>query len=212
MNDHPAQSVRRKTDSSINVALRAVKEGRAEAMLSAGNSGAVMAASLMTLKRIKGIDRPAITTGLPNVKGGSSFILDLGAVTDPKPINMVQFAVMGQVYAQAVLEIDDPTVGLLSNGEEESKGNNLIRATWPLLNSTEGLNFAGNVEGNEVTAGSVDVYVTDGFTGNVVLKTMEGASSMLTQVIREEITSTLLRKLAALILKPAFRDVSYQLH
>ncbi|HWV35554.1 MAG TPA: phosphate acyltransferase PlsX [Thermomicrobiales bacterium] len=211
MDDHPAQAVRRKTDNSISVALRLVKEGRADAMLSAGNSGAVMAGALMTLGRINGIDRPAITTGIPNVKGGFSFILDLGAVTDPKPINMVQFAVMGQVYAQAVVGIDDPTVGLLSNGEEESKGNNLVHGTWPLLNSTEGLNFVGNVEGKDIPAGTVDVYVTDGFTGNVVLKTIEGVASMLMHVIREEITSTLPRKLAALTLKPAFREIGYKM-
>lgn len=211
MDDHPAQAIRRKSDSSISVALRAVKEGRADAMLSAGNSGAVMAGSLMTLGRIRGIDRPAIITGIPNAKGGFSFILDLGAVTDPKPINMVQFAVMGQVYAQAVVGIEDPTVGLLSNGEEQSKGNNLVHATWPLLNSTEGLNFAGNVEGKDIPAGAVDVFVTDGFTGNVVLKTIEGVASMLMQVIRDEITSTLPRKLAALALKPAFREIASSL-
>lgn len=211
MDDHPAQAIRRKSDSSINVALRAVKDGRADAMLSAGNSGAVMAGSLMTLGRIKGIDRPAIITGIPNINGGFSFILDIGAVTDPKPINMVQFAVMGQVYAQAVVGIDDPTVGLLSNGEEDSKGNNLVHATWPMLNSTEGLNFVGNVEGKDIPTGTVDVFVTDGFTGNVVLKTIEGVASMLMHVIREEITTSLPRKLAALALKPAFREIGAKL-
>jgi len=211
MDDHPAQAVRRKTDSSINVALRLVKEGRAQAMMSAGNSGAVMAGALMTLGRIKGIDRPAITSELPNARGGSSLIVDLGAVTDPKPINMVQFAVMGQVYAQAMMDIQDPKIGLISNGEESSKGNALILNTWPLLNATEGLNFVGNVEGKDIAAGTVDVFVTDGFTGNVILKSLEGAAGMIVQIIREEITSTLPRKLAALVLKPAFREVGRKL-
>jgi glycerol-3-phosphate acyltransferase PlsX len=211
MDDHPAQAIRRKTDSSISVALRLVKDGKAAAMLSAGNSGAVMAGALMTLGRIKGIDRPAITSGIPNAQGSFSLIVDLGAVTDPKPINMVQFAVMGQVYAQAVMGIENPTIGLVSNGEESSKGNALVLNSWPLLNATEGLNFVGNVEGKDIAAGSVDVYVTDGFTGNVILKTIEGVASMLIQLIREEITSTLPRKLAALVLKPAFRAVASKL-
>ncbi len=211
MNDHPAQSVRRKTDSSINVALRLVKEGKASAMMSAGNSGAVMASSLMTLGRIPGIDRPAIISGIPNAKGSFSFIVDLGAVTDPKPINMVQFAVMGQIYARSVMDIPNPTIGLVSNGEEASKGNALIQKAYPLLNATAGLNFVGNVEGKDIPAGTVDVYVMDGFTGNVVLKTIEGVASMLIQVIREEITNTLVRKMAALVLRPAFRNIAKKL-
>ena len=211
MDDHPAQAVRRKTDSSINVALRLLKEGRADAMLSAGNSGAVMAASLMVLGRIKGIDRPAITSGIPNAKGTYSLIVDLGAVTDPKPMNMVQFAVMGQVYAQAVMGVPNPTIGLVSNGEEASKGNGLVQQAHPLLRATEGLNFVGNVEGKDIATGTVDVFVMDGFTGNVVLKTIEGTASMLMHLVRAEITSTLPRKLAALMLKPAFRQVASKL-
>jgi len=207
MDDHPAQAVRRKADSSINVALRLVKEGRAQAMLSAGNSGAVMAASLMILGRIKGIDRPAITAGIPNAKAGFSLLLDLGAVTDPKPINLVQFAIMGQVYAQTVMGIANPRIGLVSNGEEPSKGNALVQHVHPLLQATRGLNFAGNVEGRDIAAGTVDVFVTDGFTGNVVLKTAEGVATMLVDLLRKEITSTLPRKIAALMLKPAFRKL-----
>lgn len=211
MDDHPAQAVRRKPNSSINLALRLVKEGRAQAMLSAGNSGAVMAASLMTLGRIKGIDRPAITSGIPNAKGSFSLIVDLGAVTDPKPMNMVQFAVMGQVYAHTVMSIANPTIALVSNGEEASKGNALVQQAYPLLSATEGLNFVGNVEGRDIAAGTVDVFVTDGFTGNVVLKTIEGTASMLMHLVREEITSTITRKLAALVLKPAFRQIASRL-
>lgn len=211
MHDHPAQAVRRKSDSSINVALRLVKEGRAQAMMSAGNSGAVMAASLMILGRIKGIDRPAIAAGIPNAKAGYSLLLDMGAVADPKPINLVQSAVMGQVYAQSVMEIENPIIGLVSNGEEASKGNALVQQVHPMLNATEGLNFVGNVEGRDIVAGDVDVIVTDGFTGNVILKTAEGVASMLVDLLRTEITSTLPRKLAALVLRPAFRALGAKL-
>lgn len=211
MDDHPAQAVRRKTDSSINVALRLVKDGKAQAMLSAGNSGAVMAASLMVLGRIKGIDRPAITAGIPNAKAGFSFLVDIGAVTDPKPINMVQFAMMGQVYAQAVVGIANPTIGLVSNGEESTKGNALIQQVHPILNATEGLNFIGNVEGKDIPAGTADVFVMDGFTGNVILKTVEGVATLLMDMLRQELTASWPRKLAALMLKPAFRSVGKKL-
>lgn len=211
MDDHPAQAVRRRTDSSINVALRLVKDGKAQAMLSAGNSGAVMAASLMVLGRIKGIDRPAITAGIPNAKGGFSFLVDIGAVTDPKPVNMIQFAMMGQVYAQAVVGIENPSIGLVSNGEEPGKGNALIQQVHPLLNVTEGLNFIGNVEGKDIPAGTADVFVMDGFTGNVILKTIEGVATLLMDMLKQELTATWPRKIAALMLKPAFRTVARKL-
>lgn len=211
MEDHPAQAVRRKPNASMNVAMRLVKDGKADAMLSAGNSGAMMASALMVLGRIKGIDRPAITSGVPNGKGGSTMLVDLGAVSDPKPLNLVQFAVMGEVYAQTVVGIPHPTVGLLSNGEEASKGNQLVQKVHPLLKATEGLNFIGNVEGRDILTGDVDVVVMDGFTGNVVLKSIEGTASMLMQVIKTEVTASPLRKLGALLLKPAFRAVATRL-
>lgn len=211
MDDHPAQAVRRKPDASMNIAMRLVKDGKADAMISAGNSGAMMASALMVLGRIKGIDRPAITSGVPNGKGGSTMLVDLGAVADPRPLNMVQFAVMGQVYAQTVVGIPNPTIGLLSNGEEASKGNQLVQKVYPLLQATEGLNFIGNVEGRDILGGDVDVVVMDGFTGNVVLKSIEGTASMLMQVIKTEVTSSPLRKLGALLLKPAFRAVAKRL-
>jgi glycerol-3-phosphate acyltransferase PlsX len=211
MHDHPAQAVRRKPDSSINVALRLVKEGKADAMLSAGNSGAVMAASLMVLGRIKGIDRPAITSGVPNAKGSFSLLVDLGAVTDPKPINMVQFAVMGQIYARSVMGFENPTIGLVSNGEEESKGNALVLQVHPMLKATEGLNFIGNIEGNDILAGDVNVCVMDGFTGNVVLKSIEGVVTLMMNLLKEELTASFPRKIGALMLKPAFRSVAGRL-
>src|SRR5680860_636368 len=131
MDDHPAQAVRRKPQSSINVALRLIADGRADAMISAGNSGAVMAAALMVLGRVKGIERPAIASYLPTARG-NTLLLDLGAVTDPKPSNMVQFAEMGQVYVERILNVQNPTIGLLSNGEEPTKGNALVQQVHPL--------------------------------------------------------------------------------
>ena len=212
MHDHPAQAVRRKRNSSINVALQLVRDGQAEAMISAGNSGAVMTASLMILGRVKGIERPAIATHLPSLTK-KTLVLDLGAVTDPRPTNMIQFALMGQVYCERVLDIANPTVGLLSNGEEPTKGNLFVQTVHPLLAQTPGLNFIGNIEGKDVPMGTVDIVVTDGFTGNVVLKTAEGVVSMLTTMLRQEFTSTWPRKLAALMLRPGIkklrRDLDY---
>ncbi len=210
MDEHPAQAVRRKPDSSIVVALKAVKDGAADAVVSAGNSGAVMAGALMVLGRIPGIERPAIASYMPSARS-RTLVLDLGAVTDPKPVNLVQFALMGKVYAERVLDRADPTIGLLSNGEEPTKGNQLVQSVYPLLSQTPGIRFHGNVEGKDVALGTVDVVVTDGFTGNVVLKTAEGVATMLTDILRDELTSTLPRKLAAFILRPAFQAVRQRL-
>lgn len=211
MHDHPAQAVRRKKDASMNVAMRMVKDGSADAMLSPGNSGAMMASALLNLGRIKGIDRPAITSGVPNARKAFTMMVDLGAVTDPKPLNMLQFAMMGEVYAETVVGLNNPTVGLLANGEEESKGNALVQKVHPMLKEMEGINFIGNVEGRDILTGEVDVVVADGFTGNVALKAIEGTASVLMKLLKEEITSTLPRKLAALALKPAFKAVAARL-
>ncbi len=204
MDDHPAQAVRRKPQSSINVALRLIADDRADVMVSAGNSGAVMAASLLVLGRVRGIERPAIASYIPTVKG-KSLLLDLGAVTDPKPSNLVQFAEMGEVYVERILNVKSPTIGLLSNGEEPTKGNALVQQVHQLLAAREDLNFVGNVEGKDVTMGTVDIVVTDGFTGNVALKTAEGVAMFLMELLREEMTSTVPRKIAAYVLRPAFR-------
>lgn len=211
MHDHPAQAVRRKQDNPISVSLRCVKDGSANAAVSAGNSGAMMAAALMVLGRIKGIDRPAITGGVPNATGGLTTVVDLGAVTDPKPLNMVQQAMMADVYARTVLGIQSPRIGLMANGEEDSKGNILVQTVHPMLKQLEGINFVGNIEGPDVLNGRVDVVVADGFTGNVMLKSIEGTASMLMQVIREELTASPVRKLAAAVLRPAFRSVAARL-
>jgi glycerol-3-phosphate acyltransferase PlsX len=207
MEDHPAQAVRRKPDSSLMRAIRAVKDGEADAMVSAGNSGAVMAGSLMSLGRIPGIERPAISSYMPSLSG-RCLVLDLGAVTDPKPAHLVQFALMGQTYSRYVLNVPEPTIGLLSNGEEPSKGNQLTVTVHGLLAQTPGIDFRGNVEGKDIPLGTVDIVVTDGFTGNIALKTAEGTATLLMETLKRQLTANIVRKLAALILKPAFKDVA----
>ncbi len=210
MDEHPAQAIRRKPKASIPVALREVQAGRSAGAISAGNSGAMMAASLLVLGRIAGIDRPAIGSFLPSARS-RTLVLDLGAVTDPKPHHLVQFAIMGRVYAERILGISNPTLGLLSNGEEPTKGNQFVQEVYPLLARADGLNFQGNVEGKDVPLGTVDIVVTDGFTGNVALKVAEGVATMMTDLLRSELTATLPRKLASLALRPAFRSVRSRL-
>jgi glycerol-3-phosphate acyltransferase PlsX len=210
MDEHPAQAARKKPHSSIAVALGAVKSGRADAMVSAGNSGAVMASALIVLGRIAGVERPAIAAFLPGSEG-TSLLLDLGAVTDPRPAQMVQFARMGSIYVERALSKPHPTVALLSNGEEPTKGNQFVQEVFPLLQAAPSLNFVGNVEGKDVLKGTIDVIVTDGFTGNVALKVAEGTASLLTTVLREELTKSLHRKLAAAVLKPAFQALRRKL-
>lgn len=210
MAEAPAQAVRRKPRSSIAVALEAVAAGEAAAMVSAGNSGAAMAAALMVLGRIPGIDRPAIAAPFPT-RRGRTLVLDLGAVTDPKPHHLVQFARMGVVYAEKVLEIARPTVGLLSNGEEATKGNLLVQEAYQLLAAAEGLDFRGNVEGKDIPRGVVDVVVTDGFTGNIALKVAEGVASFVGETIRREIEAAGWRKIGAALLRPAFASARTKL-
>lgn len=210
MGEHPAQAVRAKPKSSIVVAIKEVKEGRAEAMVSAGHSGAVMAAALFSLGRIRGIERPAIASTIPTLRG-QTLVLDLGAVTDPKPQHLVQFALMAQVYAERIMGLNNPSVGLLSNGEEPSKGNSFVQQVYPLLLATPGLNFTGNIDGKDVPGGTVDIVVTDGFTGNVALKVAEGTATLMTELLRKELTATVPRKLAALFLRSGFRGVRRRL-
>jgi glycerol-3-phosphate acyltransferase PlsX len=204
--DHPAQAVRRKPRSAIALALQAVRDRRADALVSAGNSGAVMAGALFTLGRIRGIDRPAIAGYLPSMKG-KTLVLDMGAVADPRPGHLVQFAQMGSIYIERAFGVAQPRVGLLSNGEEPSKGNQLVQETFPLLAAAPGIDFYGNVEGNDITRGVVDVVVTDGFTGNVALKTAEGAAALINHTVRARLTSSIFRKALAALLYPAFNEV-----
>lgn len=209
MREHPATAVRRKKDSSIVVGVRLLKEGRADAFVSAGNTGAVMAAALFVLGRCPGIDRPAIGSVIPTANG-RTLLIDAGANTDPRPENLLQSARMGSIYVSAVTGIERPAVGLLSNGEEETKGNALTLEAHALLRESE-LNFKGNVEGRDIPRGAVDVVVADGFTGNVALKTVEGVAEMLFGLIRAEVTRDARNQLGALILRPAFRRVARRL-
>jgi len=175
MDEDPGQGVRRKKDSSLVRAAEAVRDGRALAMVSAGNTGATMASALLRMGRLKGIARPAIATPIPRLGSHPSLLLDAGANTDCTPAMLVQFAQMGAVYSTARYGVADPTVALLSIGEERSKGTGLVKEAHGLLVATEGIHFVGNVEGRDLLRGAPDVVVTDGFTGNVALKTLEGS-------------------------------------
>lgn len=209
MGEHPADAVRRKKQASLTLALELVRDGKALGAVSAGNSGAMMAASLFTLKRIAGVDRPALGGLLPT-KNGVCFLLDIGANTDCKPEYLQQFAFMGSVYMQRIFHIQAPRVGLLSNGEEETKGNKQVLEAHPLLKSnaeTLGINFLGNVEGRDIFLGNADVVVCDGFVGNVILKASEGLAETIISLLREQMTSTVVNKLAAAVLKPSLRKV-----
>ncbi|SDM17452.1 phosphate:acyl-[acyl carrier protein] acyltransferase [Geoalkalibacter ferrihydriticus] len=203
MQDSASDAVRKKKDSSIRVAFNMVKEGDAHAVVSAGNSGATMAAGMFVLKRVRGIDRPAIATIMPNLRD-QTLVLDVGGNVDCKPLHLAQFAAMGDVYARHILGKKNPRVGLLSNGEEEKKGTELTRETHGILKSSH-FNYVGYVEGRDIFNGTVDVVVCDGFVGNVVLKVSEGVADAMTTMLRREFDGRLLAKLGFLLAKPAFR-------
>src|ERR1700694_1528273 len=205
MNDHAAAAVRRKHDASIRVAARLVAEGSADAVVSAGNSGGVMAAAIFELKRIAGLDRPAIGTLIPG-KTGYSFMLDAGANADVKPAWLAQFALLGDAYARRLMGIENPRLGLLANGEEETKGNAITVEAHGLVARLP-INFVGNVEGKQLFDGSVDVVVTDGFTGHVALKTIEGVAEFLLTTIRDEAKKSLRGIAGGLLLKPSIGNI-----
>jgi glycerol-3-phosphate acyltransferase PlsX len=209
MDEHAAE-VRRRRDSSVSVAARLVKEGRASALVSMGHSGATMAAALFAVRRAPGVERPAIVANIPS-KRGPVALLDVGANADCRPRMLQQFAVMGSAYARLVFGRDDPGVGLVSIGEEPSKGDELARASYPLLAETPGIRFHGNVEGRDLLAGTTDVMVTDGFTGNVMLKLAEGEARVLFDWIREALRADLRSRLGALLARPALRSVAARL-
>ena len=203
MMDSASDAVRKKKDSSIRVAFNLVKEGQAQAVVSAGNSGATMAAGMFVLKRVRGIDRPAIATLLPNLQD-KTLILDVGGNVDCKAQHLAQFAAMGDVYARHIMGKVNPRVGLLSNGEEEKKGTELTRETHLLLKNSK-FNYIGYVEGRDIFKGTVDVVVCDGFVGNVVLKVSEGIAEALSTMLRREFGSRLLAKIGYLLARPALR-------
>jgi phosphate acyltransferase len=203
--DEPAVAVRSRPDSSLVTACRLVREGRAGAAVSAGPTGAMLAASLLVIGRIRGVARPGIAVLLP-ARGGPCVLIDAGANAESRPEHLVQFAVMGSLFAEHVLGIERPPVALLSIGEEASKGNTLTTETHPLLEAAD-LHFVGNCEGRDVLRGEVRVVVCDGFTGNVLLKGLEGAGEMLFRELRAAASSSLRAKLGGLLLMPALREV-----
>jgi glycerol-3-phosphate acyltransferase PlsX len=207
--DHPTQAVRQKQDSSIVVGINLLKNGDASAFVSAGSTGAVMAAATLTLGRIEGIERPALGF-LFVLPWHSVLLIDVGANADCKPSQLVQFAQMGSVYMEKVFGVEHPRIGLLSNGEEESKGNLLVRETHQLLKDTS-LNFVGNVEGNDIPRSIADVIVTDGFTGNVVLKTGEGIGMMVLQSLQQVITRRPHLRMIAFMLQRTYRSAIHSL-
>jgi glycerol-3-phosphate acyltransferase PlsX len=212
MDEHtPSTAWRRMPDSSLSVSLRLLADGKVDAVVSAGNTGAVVSGGTFILRRIEGIDRPAL--GIPFPAMGPSarvFLADVGATPDAKPQFLLQWAKMSAVYMERVQGVKNPRVGLVSNGEEEVKGSELVRETFPLLQNS-GLNFIGNVEGKDIPTGAADVVITDGFTGNVIIKTTEGVAKMITTLLRQEMTGSFLSKLLAAGLRGNFRRMSARL-
>ena len=212
MDESPVDAVRHKKDCSINVAMRLVKEGRANAFVSAGNSGAVATSAILVLGRIPGVKRPAIATVLPNRNPKRPLmVLDAGANMDCHPEWLVQFALMGNAYSKAVLKRGVPAVGLLSIGTEDCKGNEMTKATFPLLKQVKDINFVGNIEGKDLYKGHIDVAVCDGFVGNVVLKTTESIAKAMGYWLKKECFKGPLRILGAILLKGAFHSLKKQL-
>ena len=207
MDEHPAQAVRGKTDSSMSVCARMCKQGEAAAWVSAGSSGAIMAAALFLQGRIRGVERPALGSVVPTT-GGQAYFLDVGANVDSRPEFLVQFAHMGSVYARELMQRAQPRVGLLANGEEDSKGDELTReVNARLRRNGTGLNFVGNIEPKEVFEGKADVVVADGFLGNVAIKMAEATADFLFRNLREEIPSTVTGKIGGALIRPGVRRI-----
>jgi phosphate acyltransferase len=207
MEDSAGKAVRSKKDSSIRVASRLVREGAAQGVVSAGNTGAVMATAKMTQGMLSGVDRPALATAFPTLSGRSAVMLDVGANVDCTPKMLAQFAVMGNAYSRVIFRTMRPRVGLLSIGEEEHKGNGLTNEARPLLKSLKHLNFIGNVEGRDVYTGAVDVIVCDGFVGNVALKVSEGLVDVIRQMLKQSLKATLTRKVGAYLAQGALMEL-----
>lgn len=210
MTDKPGEVGKSKPQSSMHLGMNLIRDGKADAFVTAGNTGAALAiATLFTLKRIPGVKRPALTA-LIRVGGQSIIALDVGANADSRPDWLVQFAIMGSLYAKATLGLQNARVALLSNGEEEEKGNEVIREAHEMLKSSL-VNFVGNIEPKDMLSGNVDVIVADGFVGNIMLKSLEGATSLMIRLIREELMRTPLTKVGAALARPAFRRVQKQI-
>lgn len=210
MEDKAAQAVRSKRDSSMRVGLRLVREGRAEGFVTAGNTGAAMATAKMVLGTLPGLDRPALAAVFPTALGTAAILLDVGANVDCSPENLEQFAVMGDIYFRSIFGTRRPRVGLLSIGEEETKGNDLTRQAFQLLKQLP-LNFVGNVEGRDLYNGQVDVIVADGFVGNVALKVSEGVAHLVRAILKESLRATITRQVGYLLSRSAFTDFKKRL-
>lgn len=209
MEEHPAQAVRRKQDSSMSVCARLCKDAKADGWVSAGNSGAIMAAALFIQGRVPGIDRPALGSVVPTA-GGFAYFVDVGANVDARPEFLVQFAQMGSAYFERMFHVLHPRVALLSNGEEPGKGSELVKAAYSRLQNA-GLNFVGNVEGKDIFAGKADVVVADGFVGNVAIKMAEATAEFLFRTLRDEIPKSLGGKLGGLLIRPRIREIRARL-
>ncbi|MCK9227045.1 MAG: phosphate acyltransferase PlsX [Syntrophorhabdaceae bacterium] len=205
MHESPSNALRKKRDSSMNLAFELHKRGEVDAVVSAGNSGAAMAFAIFTLGRVSGVDRPAIATLHPRIGEGLSILLDAGGNVDCKPVHFVQFALMGNAFAASVLGIDSPRVGILSNGEEETKGNELTREAHALIKELR-LNYLGYVEGTDMYNGRTDVVVSDGFVGNIALKISEGVAELIYAFFKDGIQKSLKAKIGYLLLKDLFKD------
>lgn len=204
--DEPVRAVRRKKDASLVMAANLVKENEVDACISAGNTGALMAAGLFVVGRINGIDRPALAPTLPTLTGEGFLLLDVGANADAKPEHVRQYAIMGSIYAEKVMGIDKPRVGLLNIGTEEGKGNELTKQIYQLLKETD-IHFVGNVEARELLNGVADVVVTDGFTGNMVLKTIEGTAMNMFAMLKDALYKNMKTKLAAAVIKSDLKGI-----
>lgn len=211
MDEPVATAVRRKKKSSLRVGSKLVDEGRADGLVSAGNTGAVMVTAKMVIGMLPGVDRPALAAMIPTKTGKPVLLLDVGANAECKAFHLAQFAIMGDAYARAVMGTQRPSVGLMSIGEEEAKGNDLTKEAFPLMRDLSSLNFVGNVEGRDVFTGQVDVIITDGFTGNVMLKLSEGLTDAMLSMIKRELTASAMTKAGAMLAKPAFRNIKKRL-
>lgn len=208
--DEPVRAVRKKKNASMVLMAKEVKEGRADACISAGNTGALMSTGLFVVGRISGIDRPALSPTLPTLGGKGFLLLDVGANVDAKPNHLVQYALMGSVYAEKVLDIQNPTVGLLNIGTEDGKGNDLTKKVFEKLQHTP-VNFIGNVEARELLNGAADVVVTDGFSGNIALKTIEGTAMSMFSMLKETFMSSVKTKMAAGLMKSSLKELKNKL-
>lgn len=208
--DEPVRAVRRKKNASMVLAAKEVKEGRANACISAGNTGALMSAGLFVVGRIPGIARPALSPTLPTLDGKGFLLLDVGANVEAKPDHLLQYAIMGSIYTENVRNIENPTVGLLNVGTEDGKGSNLTQKAFELIESSP-LNFIGNVEARDLLSGAADIIVTDGFSGNIALKTIEGTAMMMFSMLKETMTSSLKTKLAAGLIKSDLKGLQAKL-